>query len=99
MVKLEPLAHLEVLYDRALARAGLPYRSPSHRMAEQLAATAEAHAYAEALAVLTDDLKWRSAASRLALSLRDRTLLDQNDINQAEHDQGRLRRYGMHHLP
>jgi len=95
----DPAGALRLLYDKALTQARLPYRSPTHRIAEELRALSQAAAYATALALLTGEYQWRSTATRLKHDLAARERQAQSDMNQAERDQGRLRRYGMGHLP
>ena len=87
---------IENLYQQAMTRSGLPHRSPSHRIAEQLAATAEAAAYAQALALLTGSRDWKGRAVERARNLRDRSHMDQREIDSAEHAESKLRRYGLH---
>lgn len=89
---------LTKLYEQAMQRSGLPYRSPSHRMAEQLVATGEAAACAQALALLTGSPDWKSKAAERARNVRDRVHMDQNDIDSAERSESKLRRYGLHGL-
>jgi hypothetical protein len=96
--KATPASELECLYDRAYSLSGLPYRCPSHRMAEQLAATGAAAAYAHALALVTGDAKWQSRAATLDRDLRGRVQISQSDIDQSEHTESRARRYGLQHL-
>lgn len=91
----EPSAELERLYDQAMTRSGLPYRTPTHRMAEQLVATGEAAAYAKALALVTGDAKWTSRAAERSRNARDRAHISQADIDSAEHAESRARRFGM----
>jgi|307.fasta_scaffold382071_2 hypothetical protein len=94
----EALALLKREYDRALAQSGLPHRSPSHRMAAQLVAAAQAAAYARAIAIVGADPHWKSRAAELAHYVDGRERIDQSDIDSAERAESTLRRYGLHGL-
>lgn len=91
-------SQLEQRYQHALSQSGLPYRSPSHRIAEQLAQAARAHAYADALALVTGNEKWQSAAARLKREVEGRTHMDQSEIDAGDRAESTLGRYGLRGL-
>lgn len=86
---------LTKLYEQALRRSGLPYRTSGPRMAEQLAATGEAAAYAQALALMTGEPEWERRAAERGRDLRSRLQLSQSDINSGDRAESKLRRYGL----
>lgn len=94
-VRPDALEVLEQRYNQTIGRSGLPHRMPSHRIADQLVATAQACAYAQALADLTGAEAWHSRAAELEQHLRTRIQLSQSDIDSGESAEQKLRRYGL----